>query len=172
MTFPSTFPNVIPQNIHKIRWLIADYTAIRITSRNQLIINVIVRCVLIDANCREGFRWRVHHSFGMLIGHVDTLSPDSITFCDEHAASMHVYELGQLSRAGYLCDSPPHFPDYSTVWGNVSFAFPFFLFFTVLYELIPHSLQLTSVYTGWGHWLNHFKHPKESPTPKVNRYRY
>lgn len=40
------------------------------------------------------------------------------------------------------------------------------------YEPIPRFLRLTSVYTGWGHWLNHFMHPKESPTPKVNRYRY
>lgn len=63
----------------------------RIISHIKAIINEIVRWVLIDTNCREGSRGRLRYGFGMLMRHIDTLSPDSITFCDEHVASVHVY---------------------------------------------------------------------------------
>ena len=136
---------------------------------------VYVKMTLLDTNTRGYYGWSVHHSFGMLMWHTDILWLDSITFCDEHTASLHVYSQSQLSWAGYLCDNHP---DSQTIQLCEKIYHLQLLLKNrnlhqnVLYEPIPRSLQLTSVYTGWGHWLNHFKHPKESPTPKVNRYRY
>lgn len=95
----------------------------------------------------------------------------NLPVCDEHTASMRVSWQGMPSWAGYLCDSPP---DSQTIQlcEKIYHLQSLFSFSNGLYEPIPRLLQLTSVYTGWGHWLNHFKHPKDSPTPKVNRYRY
>ncbi len=81
----------------------------------------------------------------------------------------------ELSWAGYLRDKPP---DSQTI----QICEKIYHLHSLLKKEAPTKmfcmnqfyalLRLTSVYTGWGHRLNHFKRPEESPTPKVNRYRY
>ena len=83
--------------------------------------------------------------------HTETLVQlDSITFCDERTGSQTL----QLCEKIYHL----HWPLKKRKRNR--------------HKKKTTCFQLTSVYTGWGHRLNHFKHPKESPTPKVNRYRY
>ena len=123
------------------------------TSRVRQIAILIVWRVLNRCRLWGRLGRSARHGFGMLVWHTHT---------DPRPTWRH-----------YLLWWAHRLPDCSALWENISFTSA-----SKKRKKKPPQkkknacFQLTSVYTGWGHRLNHFKHPKESPTPKVNRYRY